>query len=203
MKTATKKKDLFPTLRSVRALLIMAIVLAVPFTMLLLGSQTNTRQDAEMVASGMPIVYRTPGSITPPPGCVLSPRVCNRMCPTTNPNCCQNLPPILVCPSGSPSPQVTCIPRPPCLDSMPRCMIAEPIDGWCPPKISPSLSPTLPAGCRYNVVCDPRWTDQNTGCRPYRQLVCLTPPVAPSVTHPPRPVSAVIFSLWKYLTGSR
>lgn len=35
--------------------------------------------------------------------------------------------------SATPSP--TCTPRPPCLDSEPRCLIAEPSFGWCP-KVS-------------------------------------------------------------------
>jgi hypothetical protein len=36
-----------------------------------------------------------------------------------------------------PTPGPTCLPRPACLDSVPPCMIPEPVDGWCP-----VLSPT-------------------------------------------------------------
>lgn len=34
-------------------------------------------------------------------------------------------------PSSSPSPVSSCMPRPKCLDTTPRCLIAEPRDGWC------------------------------------------------------------------------
>lgn len=33
--------------------------------------------------------------------------------------------------AGSPTPLASCLPRPKCLDSTPRCLIAEPINGWC------------------------------------------------------------------------
>ncbi|HET9946719.1 MAG TPA: hypothetical protein VFQ63_01515 [Patescibacteria group bacterium] len=37
----------------------------------------------------------------------------------------------------TPKPTLTCYPRPSCLDGTPRCMIAQPIGGWCSPTISP------------------------------------------------------------------
>jgi hypothetical protein len=40
----------------------------------------------------------------------------------------------------------TCSPRPTCLDSEPRCMLAEPIGGWC------QVSPTPQGGCFYKQV---------------------------------------------------
>jgi hypothetical protein len=56
---------------------------------------------------------------------------------------------------GTPKPtlsaNVTCMPRPACLDATPRCLIAEPAQGWCPatptattetPSTSTSPSPT-------------------------------------------------------------
>jgi len=52
-----------------------------------------------------------------------------------------------ICPSGNPSPLPgpSCFPRPPCLDAIPRCLIAEPAVGWCPPTTpSPSSPPANP-----------------------------------------------------------
>ncbi len=43
--------------------------------------------------------------------------------------------------SGTPVPQLTCIPRPKCLDASPRCAIAEPAHGWCP-KTTIVITPT-------------------------------------------------------------
>lgn len=40
--------------------------------------------------------------------------------------------PSRVVPTLSQKPQVTCVPRPACLNSTPRCLIAEPAGGWCP-----------------------------------------------------------------------
>jgi hypothetical protein len=55
-------------------------------------------------------------------------------------------------PSGQPAPTGFCLPRPPCLDATPRCMIAEPRDGWCPltptPMVSKIPTPTIPLGCK-------------------------------------------------------
>lgn len=39
--------------------------------------------------------------------------------------------------SSTPTPKTTCTPRPSCLDSFPRCMIAETSD-MCPPSITPT-----------------------------------------------------------------
>lgn len=51
--------------------------------------------------------------------------------------------PVLICASNTPSsePRATCRPRPACLDSTPRCMIAETVD-MCPPRTKPTPSPT-------------------------------------------------------------
>ncbi len=48
------------------------------------------------------------------------------------------------------SPTLTCIPRPACLNSVPRCLIAEPAEGWCPPtSMMPVVSCTpRPAQCQ-------------------------------------------------------
>ena len=71
---------------------------------------------------------------TPPNGCYYQKRVCTLACPTTNPNCCA---PVLICPTVTP--KLTCVPRPACLDAVPRCAIVEPSSGWCPTTIA---SPT-------------------------------------------------------------
>ena len=49
-------------------------------------------------------------------------------------------------------PVVSCIPRPPCLDAIPRCLPPEPIEGWCP--ITPPLQacPTPPVCPGGNVI---------------------------------------------------
>lgn len=55
----------------------------------------------------------------------------------------------------------TCIPRPSCLDTEPRCMIPETPD-MCPKEITP---------CKHwETICDPNYTDPNGGCAP--KTVC-------------------------------
>jgi hypothetical protein len=64
----------------------------------------------------------------------------------------------------------TCRPRPACLDSEPRCLLAEPAEGWCP-------RPTPPPGCYYQQVqC------VTTPCDPV--LVCPTCEPLPSCAQP-------------------
>lgn len=58
----------------------------------------------------------------------------------------------------------TCQVRPGCLDTVPQCYLAEPIEGWCP--ITPY--PTPPPGCYYQQVqCI------TAPCNP--QLICPSP----------------------------
>lgn len=45
-------------------------------------------------------------------------------------------------PKGTPKP--TCTSRPSCLDSTPRCLIAEPAEGWCPSKEQPPTTNLCP-----------------------------------------------------------
>ncbi len=89
-------------------------------------------------------------------------------------------------PYPSPVPSLTCIPRPPCLDATPRCLIPEPNGGWClPTSPTPSVPyPTPPQGCFYEHLCG--ITQQaicypgSTNCQPCKTvLVCPsgTPPV--------------------------
>src|ERR1035437_3218346 len=49
------------------------------------------------------------------------------------------LPGFSITPTNPPMP--ACLPRPSCLDSSPRCMIAEPVSGWCP--VTTSQSPVI------------------------------------------------------------
>jgi hypothetical protein len=53
----------------------------------------------------------------------------------------------------------SCTPRPACLDSNPRCLLAEPENGWCPPDgDSQTESPTSPTSTLTNqptqITCD-------------------------------------------------
>jgi hypothetical protein len=76
-----------------------------------------------------------------------------------------------VVPTPSPKISPTCRPRPPCLDTEPRCLLPETQD-LCPPK--------LPPGCHYQDVqciqapCDPI-------------LVCTTPTISDRVPTPKPP----------------
>ncbi len=48
-------------------------------------------------------------------------------------------------PSPSPSVSVICLPRPTCLDTVPRCLVPEPVGGWCPTSTPPVIpTPTAP-----------------------------------------------------------
>ena|SRR5438034_7711251 len=211
MKTANNKTDLFPDLRSVRMLLIMAIALAVPFIILLLGSQTSFNPGAEGMVTSTPVYVRP--SITPPPGCFLKPHVCTLLCARNNPDCCRNFPPQIVCPSSSPVPQVTCISRPSCLDMTPRCEIPEPVDGWCPPTVSPFPSVTPPAGCFYKPAyrkCPMTACRASGNCSCPQILVCPSVSAKPSEVisstppvHQSYPTESIFISLWKFLTGNR
>ncbi len=48
----------------------------------------------------------------------------------------------------TPTPVATCQPRPACLDSMPRCEIPEPAEGWCPPPTTTPPGGTPPPTVR-------------------------------------------------------
>ena len=101
-------------------------------------------------ATPTPTQSPTPSSTTTPtvtPTLSVSPTAsCSPPeCPPPPPNCsysggnscsCGTI----VCPTPTP----TCTPRPGCLDATPKCMIPEPIGGWCPPSPTPTTTPTLP-----------------------------------------------------------
>src|ERR1035437_6643301 len=73
-----------------------------------------------------------------------------------------------------PSPTPTCMNRPACLDATPRCMLSEPVNGWCP-------TPTV-SGCYYErIVCPAIACRQGQPCPtcPPPRLVCPSPtPIA-------------------------
>lgn len=78
----------------------------------------------EPLGGWCPSLTVTPVILTPtgtPAGCYL--QTCTTVCPKTNPQCCQQT---LVCPT----PTITCIPRPACLDATPPCLIAN--RNYCP-----------------------------------------------------------------------
>lgn len=105
------------------------------------------------------------------------------------------------CPPGTicipTTPQLTCIPRPPCFDATgaQHCTYTTPPNAtWCPPTPmlsgSPTPTPTLPPGCVYRRICmmllrvpcttnDPSCTP----CRTVRICPSETPP-APSISSP-------------------
>jgi len=89
-------------------------------------------------------------------------------------------------------PTPSCMPRPTCLDSVPRCLIPEPTGGWCPnPSVTvlPTPAPTTPVGCYYAPSICPMIACQQgqpcPTCSPI--LVCITPAV-----HVPTPTFACL-----------
>src|SRR5258708_2191792 len=84
----------------------------------------GTTTPADITISGNP-------TITPSPSPSTTPTDTPTQTPTVTPTITTTL-----------TPAVTCIPRPPCLDAVPRCLVPEPKDGWCPPTTTPSPLPT-------------------------------------------------------------
>lgn len=51
-----------------------------------------------------------------------------------------------------------CTVRPACLDSVPRCLIPEPVEGWCPsstPTPTPTVTPTITSVSMYSTRTNP------------------------------------------------
>lgn len=88
---------------------------------------------------------------TAPQGCYYRPGICPMIACRAG-GFCPPCRPILVCPSLTPSAPLTCFPRPGCLDVLPRCEIAEPKGGWCPPTPTPMVS-SIPVA---TPTCFPR-----------------------------------------------
>lgn len=101
----------------------------------------------------------------------------------------------------TPTPVATCIPRPSCLDSIPRCMIAEPAEGWCTKTPTPRPTIRPPAGecqlcggiagirCALGLTCKmtkPTHPDQSGICvKTNGTSFCAptpTPTLAPSIS---------------------
>lgn len=91
--------------------------------------------------------------------------------PGSNPVCSLAPPPAggSYCSAPTFTPTPTCSPRPACLDTEPRCLLADPIGGWCPltptpTKFCPTATPPLcPTGS--SIVSD--GVDTN-GCGKYK-----------------------------------
>ncbi len=84
----------------------------------------------------------------------------------------------------------TCIPRPPCLDAVPRCLIPEPRDGWCPSTGTgtPIPSVTPPQGCFYKTICMGIACPAGDNCNSCRKiLVCQSGVPFPNVSCVQRP----------------
>jgi len=54
------------------------------------------------------------------------------------------------------TPVVTCRPRPLCLNAIPKCLIVEPLEGWCPVSLTPTPTPTInPTSTIFSLVVCP------------------------------------------------
>ncbi len=84
------------------------------------------------------------------------------------------------------SPIPSCYPRPACLDSVPRCLIPEPADGWC----APTPTPISCGGFVQNpTVCPTGYSCDHTGINPDLPGKCVTvsPSPTPTVSCLPEP----------------
>jgi len=72
---------------------------------------------------------------------------------SANENVLSNTQPAII--AINPMPLPTCMPRPICLDTAPKCLISEPAGGWCtPPPPPPTVIPTgQPISCK-NATSD-------------------------------------------------
>lgn len=95
--------------------------------------------------------------------------------------------PVMRClqkPTPTITPIKTCLPRPLCLDAEPRCMIPEPMGGWCP---RPSWSPVA---CTADAkICPDGSSVGRTGpncefkvCPTHTPTPTVTPTITPSST---------------------
>lgn len=79
-----------------------------------------------------------------------------------------------------PTPKPTCLPRPTCLDAVPKCLLSEPIGGWCPaptPTAVPTPTPTPIPTPTTTVSPNPTPT------------LTITPAPTPTPTSTPIPTS--------------
>lgn len=89
-----------------------------------------------------------------PTGCVMQ-----TICASNSNVGCRQIP-VCMTPNPSSKPTPSCMPRPACLDAKPACLIAEPVNGWCPtgtPSLTPSVMPTL-IPCQTNNDCPANYT---------------------------------------------
>lgn len=121
--------------------------------------------------------------VSPPQGCYYQHRFCPLKILCNGGNCtCGS---ILICPGGSPIPHPTCIPEPWCLNHAPFCRLMQPKNGFCPPSVTPILSPSMPPqpSCGPTPYCNPRL---GILCRAPEPCNTTISPV-PTVTCFPRP----------------
>lgn len=88
---------------------------------------------------------------------------------------------------AQPVPSVTCIPRPPCLNAVPRCEIAEPVGGWCPPVPTEviSVTPSIPPGCKP-FPCTNACSKNNPNCCKLNYICpSVSPVISPSQSQEP------------------
>lgn len=158
MKKVSKKFFSSKNSKVLSALILLIIVLAIPLTVVISQKQQEVRQHA---AACLP----KPACLNAKPPCMIAVPA-EGWCPI-GPSPIVSFSPR---PSRSPfpffSPRATCLPRPACLDKTPRCLIAEPANGWCK---SPAPSPITcahvitPAKNPYSGQC----LNFPTSCIPY------------------------------------
>ena len=149
MKKAFKKFKPFGGTKAFSIVLLLIIAIAIPLTVVLSQNQQDLRQHA---ASCLP----RPSCLDAKPPCLIAmpdqgwcPRGTIIPLPSFLPR--HSFPPF-----PSIKPKATCLPRPACLNSTPRCMIAQPLNGWCQsPKPSPRSCAQVitPAKNSYSGQC--------------------------------------------------
>lgn len=65
-----------------------------------------------------------------------------------------------------------CTPKPACLDAVPPCQMPEPVNGWCPTQMRPSIKPSIVISKPVQPVCDIYCADgftanRNCECVPF------------------------------------
>lgn len=99
----------------------------------------------------------------------------------------------------TPPPQGNCIPRPPCLDTIPKCTLPEPPSGWCPVTPTPEKKLTC-SDClsqQRNYLCT-NTTTGTTSClpntvqgQPFSCIPCTVPSPTTSIKLSPTPTPPV------------
>lgn len=89
--------------------------------------------------------------------------------------------------TDSPQPTGSCMQRPACLDSTPRCLLPEPVEGWCPEDgevciqvITYAKNPKTGEVKSFPTPCDvpEGWETAPEGCY-YQEVQCIKAPCYP------------------------